>query len=451
MGNGKVQQTNHSSPVTRGILPASRPAPDANALAASPRFDHDFSKVKVHADSGVQLRRQLGTSKTTSPIASVSPRTEMLKQLTDETTLFSNANVIAEWVKGKAPAPAAGTTGTPVPAPPAFTFTTEELLNDKALVKKIKPKPAKAEDLTAMLDLLVSYGFIERAAAATPGTPATPGSPGTPGTPASFTLKRDPKTQQPDLTTFNKDKKSVKDFTDKFEKRQERPSSLDPVVETSVLSGTLAAGAADEFKAEKTAETNLAKLKKDLEDLDKSGATDEKTQEKRKALEVKIAKAEKTFTNAQGFHTFAADVTNLLTRLGAANSDFKAGTYPGHSWGEFSADIFLSASLEEVKDIGDYSGKYWNRKKVRKFFDDLNDECEKDDPTTGKFAWRAIYNDVPLAGEINKKFGAGRVVQKENHGPDGKKLHIHLDLRPIKQRLDTKSGFEINKGRIKIL
>ncbi len=408
-------------------------------MAGTPRFDHDFSKVRVHADSSIQLRRQLGTANTTAPVANVSPRKEMLNQLTDETTLFSNASAIAAWVKSKAPAPVADTTGASLTAPPAFTFTTEELLKDKALVKKIKPKPAKEEDLTAMLDLLVSYGFIERAAAATSGTPA------------SFTLKRDPKTQLPDLTAFDKDKKSVSDFKDKFEKRQQRPSPLDPVVTTSVLPGNMAAGAAAEFKREKTAETNLAQLKKDLEDLDKSGATDEKAQAKRKALEANIAKAEKAYTNAQGFHTFAEDVTNLLTRLSAVNTDWKAGTYPGHSWGEFSADIFLSTSLVEVKDIGDYSGKYWNRKVVRKFFDDLNAECEKDDPVSGKFAWRAIYNDVPLAGEINKKFGAGRVLQKENHGPQGKKLHIHLDLRPVKQRLDTKSGFEIDKGRIKIL
>lgn len=439
MGKSRLQTTNTAAPVTRGMASAPRLTLDTHSLATTPRFDHDFGNVQVHAANGVQLRRQLGTSKTTSPIASVSPRTEMLKQLTDETTLFNNAQAITDWVLKKAPAPATGATGATATAPATFTFTTEELLNDKALVKKIKPKPTKEEDLTAMLDLLVTYGIIERAGAATPGTPA------------SFTLKRDPKTQQPDVAAFGKDKKSVKDFKDTFEKRQKRPSSLDPVVETSVLSSSMAAGAAKEFKAEKTAETNLTTAKQELADLDKSGATDEKAQTKRKALEAKIEKAEKAFTRAQGFHTFAADVTNLLTRLGAVNSDWKAGTYPGHSWGEFSADIFLSTSLQEVKDIGDYSGKYWNRKTVRKFFDDLNAECEKDDPVTGKFAWRAIYNDVPLAEEINKKFGAGRVVQKENHGPDGKKLHIHLDLRPVKQRLDTKSGFEINKGRIKIL
>ena len=439
MGNGRAQQTNNASPVTRGILPSSRQGPDTGSLASAPRFDHDFSKVRVHADTAPQLRRQLGTAKTTAPVANVSPRTEMLNQLTDETTLFSNAQAITDWVLKKAPAPAPAT-GTATAAPPAaFTFTAEELVKDKALVKKIKPAPKKEEDLTAMLDLLVSYGIIERTTAATPGTPAT------------FSLKRDPKTQQPDLSTFSKDKTSVKQFRDKFEKRQERPSSLDPVVETSILPKDMAAGAKEEFKAEDTAEAKLTKLKQELETLEKTGATDEKTLEKKKALEEKIAKAEKSFATAQGFHTFAADVTNLFIRLRKINTSWKAGTYPGHSWGEFSADLYLTASLTNVKDIGDYSGNYWDRKVARQFFDDLNTVCEEEDPTSGKFAWRAIYNDIPLANEVNKKYGAGRVLQKENHGPEGKKLHIHLDLRPVKQRLDTKSGFEINKGRVKIL
>lgn len=421
--------------MTRGTSSPSRPAQDAGALAAAPRFDHDFSKVRVHADSSVQLRRQLGTSKTTSPIPSISPRTEMLNQLTDETTLFNNAQAIADWVQKKAPA--TDTTGATAPA--AFSFTTEELLKDKALVKKIKPAPKTDQDLAAILDLLVSYGIIERGAAAAPGTPA------------SFTLKRDPKTQQPDLGAFGKDKKSVKDFRDKFEKRQERPDPLDPVVETTVLPKEMAAGAKEETDKETAAETALAKAKEKLEKLKSSGATDEKSLQDLKKAEEGVTSAEGKLARAQGFHTFASDVANLFTRLRKINTSWKAGTYPGHSWGEFSADLYLSASLTNVKDIGDYSGNYWDRKVVRKFFDDLNTVCEEDDPTTGKFAWRAIYNDTPLAGEIDKKFGAGRVTQKENHGPDGKKLHIHLDLRPIKQRLDTKSGFEINKGRIKIL
>lgn len=425
--------------MTRGILPPSRQVTNAGSLASAPRFDHDFGKVSVHADSSPQLRRQLGTAKTTAPVANVSPRTEMLTQLTDETTLFNNAQAITDWALKKAPAPPAVTGTTTATAPAPFSFTAAELIADKALVKKIKPAPKKEEELTAMLDLLVSYGIIDRTAGGTPGTAAT------------FTLKRDPKTQQPDQAAFSKDKTSVKQFRDKFEKRQERPSSLDPVVETSVLPKDMAAGAKEEFKAEDTAAARLTKLQQELEALEKSGATDEATMKKKKTLQENIVKAEKSFARAQGFHTFASDVTNLFTRLRKINTSWKAGTYPGHSWGEFSADLYLSASLTDVKDIGDYSGKYWDRKVSRQFFDDLNTVCEEDDPTTGKFAWRAIYNDTPLASEINKKYGAGRVLQKENHGPEGKKLHIHLDLRPIKQRLDTKSGFEIDKGRIKIL
>ncbi|WP_426667372.1 hypothetical protein ACPPVU_15215 [Mucilaginibacter sp. McL0603] len=169
------------------------------------------------------------------------------------------------------------------------------------------------------------------------------------------------------------------------------------------------------------------------------------------ALQAKIVKARERFRQAQGFHAFASDVTNLLQRLRKKNTSWKAGTYPGHSWGEFSVDIFLSANLVKVPDADEFSGDFWNRTTVRTFFDDLNSVAEEEDPTTGKFEWRAIYNDKPLAVDLNKKFGTGRIIHAPNHGPDGHKLHIHLDLRPIKQKLDSKSGYKINQeGRIEL-
>ena len=64
----------------------------------------------------------------------------------------------------------------------------------------------------------------------------------------------------------------------------------------------------------------------------------------------------------------------------------------------------------------------------------------------------AIYNDKPLAVEINKKFGAGRVIHVENHGPaPDHKLHIHLDLKPTTLRWDATRGYKTEGERIKLL
>jgi hypothetical protein len=192
-------------------------------------------------------------------------------------------------------------------------------------------------------------------------------------------------------------------------------------------------------------------LTQELEALNSGGTDDEATQKKKVALQAKIVRAKEIFRQSQGFHTFASDVTNLLQRLRKKNTSWKAGTYPNHSWGEFSVDIFLSANLVDAPNIGEFSGNFWNHTVVNQFFDELNSVAEEEDPTSGKFEWRAIYNDVPLETELKTKFGAGRIIQAPNHGHDGHKLHIHLDLRPVKQKLDSKSGYKINqKGRIEL-
>ena len=50
---------------------------------------------------------------------------------------------------------------------------------------------------------------------------------------------------------------------------------------------------------------------------------------------------------------------------------------------------------------------------------------------------------------MNQKYGAGRVVNVENHGPaPDHKLHIHLDLRPVKVVKDRVTGFTIKDGRV---
>lgn len=416
------------------------PLTTAKPLAAA-------SAQKTHVAASSQVMRQanagsggLGTSQTTSPVANLDPRKEMIGQLSGELTLMDNAQVIIDWVQTKTPS--SGATIDPAARVPGiFSFGVDELFNDKKVIKKLKPVPKTVGDLQAILDLMMYYGVLARPILLSPAA-----------TDPEYMLKKNQQTKQPDLDKFNESHKGIKDFKESLDKREKRPSPLDPTVETKVLPLEMAAGAKIETDTEKDAEKALTKLMQDLDTLNKSGADDEATQKKRVDLQAKIVRAKERYRQAQGFHTFASDVENLLERLHKINTSWRAGTYPNHSWGEFSVDIFLSAGMVNVPDAGEFSGNFWNRTVVRTFFDDLNTVAEEVDPVTGKFEWRAIYNDIPLAKEINKKFGAGRVIQEPDHGPEGHKLHIHLDLRPIKQRLDSKSGYTINPdGRIELL
>jgi hypothetical protein len=388
------------------------------------------------ATTGVEL----GTAKTTSPVANLSPRKEMVNQLSGELTLMDNAQVIVDWLQTKTPASGAGID--PAERIAGITsFGLDELFNDKKTIKKLKPIPKTADELQAILDLMIYYDILTRPIYVSLNASEP-----------EYLLRKNKQTQQVDMDKFKTAHKDIKTFKDSLDERQKRPSPLDPTVETTVLPKEMAAGAKNETDEEKDAEAALTKLTQDLDALNASGADDAATQKKKVDLQAKIVKARERFRKAQGFHTFAADVANLLQRLRKKNTSWKAGTYPGHSWGEFSVDIFLSTGLVNEPNAGEFSGNFWTKSVVRTFFDDLNSVAEEEDPVTGKMEWRAIYNDVPLAGEINTKYGKGRVIQEPDHGPDGHKLHIHLDLRPIKQRLDSKSGYKINEeGRVEML
>jgi hypothetical protein len=405
------------------------------------------SGLQAHSRPSAHLQREdavttptFGTAKTTAPVAKLSPRSEMLKELTDEVALLNNAQVIVDWalkVHAKKK-PAAATTDaddTPV------SFSAQSLLSEKAVLKQLKPVPKTADDLAALLELLVYYDVIT-APIYTSLDAAEP----------EHLLRIDAKTKQPNTARFAEARQKITTFTKSFEQRAKRPNPLDPVVETELLPSEMSAGSKAERKPETDAQTELAALEQQLAALEQSEASDEASQTKQLELQAKIAKAKEKLRVAGGYHTFAGPVVNLLKRLRQLNTTWKAGTYVGHSWGEFSADIFLSANLITVNDADEYSGQYWDRTVVRQFFDDLNTVAEQDDPTTGRFAWRAIYNDKPLAVEINKKFGAGRVIHVENHGPaPDHKLHIHLDLRPVTLQPDEKRGYQQNQGRIELL
>lgn len=137
--------------------------------------------------------------------------------------------------------------------------------------------------------------------------------------------------------------------------------------------------------------------------------------------------------------SIASPVVSLLGRVREGHQQWRAGTYPRHWWNDFSVDIFIAAALEP-------SG-FWARDAVRGFFAALNSACAAA-IAPGPFAWKAIYNDEGLANEMNGLYGAGRVLfGVDGHGP-GPRMHIHLDLRPLIVPLDATAGFFRSGARV---
>ena len=94
---------------------------------------------------------------------------------------------------------------------------------------------------------------------------------------------------------------------------------------------------------------------------------------------------------------------------------------------------------------GPTSTGFYKRDDARDFFDAVNKVAEESKPL-GKFAWRALYNDPVLVPEMNKKYGARRLLIVPGHGPDN--LHIHLDLRPLDVTKDEVSGYQTEGERV---
>ena len=169
----------------------------------------------------------------------------------------------------------------------------------------------------------------------------------------------------------------------------------------------------------------------------------------------RIKRYEEALKHFARYRTFAAPIVQLLTRLRAKSGDYTFSNYKGHYWGEFSIDVFINAKRirynfdENGKDITIFSqmtdetrrtldpdsGLYWERNKVRLFFRDLNAASMDASDGKGQFAWRAVYNDRPLANEINSDPAYGgkkRIGHAKYHGPaPDYKLHIHLDVAPV--------------------
>jgi hypothetical protein len=169
------------------------------------------------------------------------------------------------------------------------------------------------------------------------------------------------------------------------------------------------------------------------------GASPETTK-LRTGLEAKLEKARKRLNRAQGYRTFAVEVVDFLERLRTRNTTWLAGTYPRHSWGEFSVDIFLN--------VGEDKLGFYKVGPTETFFDDVNDTA-LEDGRWGTFQWRAVYNDDRVIATVGAKYGKNRISKAPHHGPAPDKLHIHLDVRPDKLQPDAVTGFSVDSsGRV---
>ncbi|MDY0062107.1 MAG: DUF4157 domain-containing protein [Myxococcota bacterium] len=170
------------------------------------------------------------------------------------------------------------------------------------------------------------------------------------------------------------------------------------------------------------------------------------TQKQRDRINEEIAKltpiAEKVLKSRKCYRTFSKDVLDYIKKIRDKFSDFRVGTYPTHSWGEFSADFFLGGSyMKEGPHKGFYDGP-----KTVEFYEALEQAAVEND-----FGWQSCYNDQLVADEVNAKFSKKRVkTGVPGHGPDpGGKLHVHVDFKPAQLAKDQVTGYTIDaRGRV---
>ena len=355
----------------------------------------DVENVSTAPRRGVSIEAAagLGTSGTTAPIATVSPQRQMNEVLDRELILFAKARIVAEWVDKNLTAT----------FEQAFADTALrarlDVSRDSKLLDRIRPFPSRQiPDRRAQLfttDAVLQN--LLKAPADIAGLwpifdvlhhygvvllPPDPGNPfGRPSIMASITRVE----ARLDRARFDRESKAVEEKAVKFKKAVANKGVLHHAVESDVIPADWSAGTKGQI--------------------------------------LRVAKP----------------VIQLLARLRALNTTWRAGTYPGHWWNDFSVDMFVSAALEK-------SG-FWNRDRMRAFFEALNAACTQDG-APGKFAWKGIYNDAGLAQEMDGLYGAGRVLSGvEGHGP-GPRMHVHLDVRPLVVPFDETTGFWLDGSRV---
>jgi hypothetical protein len=403
--------------------------------------------------------------------AKTSPAEEYSGILHREVDLLRNAKAIVAFLRAKRGPPAAGAT---------VKVTAAQIVADTALSKKLKPKPKADADVQPTLDLMVYYGVFVAAGGEYQGV-------------------LDAKTNDLDTARLDKATGDVTTLTKEFDKRAAKKDSVDPIGLTALLDPALAAGSRAEKKEDTDAQAAVADLEARLKEhvvlrtpdakgkapppiarvtvaklpaaapnakgidviaVPVAGAskpielpadqvagiepvatgTDPDTVKLRTGLQAKLEKAQKRLKRAQGYRTFAVEVVDFLERLHSRNTTWVGGTYPRHSWGEFSVDMFLN--------VGEDKLGFYAVGPTETFFDDVNATALENGPW-GTFQWRAVYNDDRMIATVGGKYGAHRISKAPHHGPAPDKLHIHLDVRPDKLQPDVVTGFTVNAaGRV---
>lgn len=497
-----AQQQGASSGASPAIsAPDSAPEQEADAIAhamtagdqAAPRSARrPLGRVQA-APFGIYRSpdpETLGTAQTTAPIAknAIQPQRQMVAELERETSLLRHGQRVIAWIEGKR-----------CQHPDeSFEFTIDELFaatqprtettgKKKTIQAEIPGIQIKsAAELKPILDILIHYGVIN----------------GPSATSKNYTINVETRVpyaaKQLRRSKFDNAHRDITAFTQRFKKRVHAKSPQKSVVETDLapMEWSSDFSAVKKEKAANIKLTNLsakmgeyvvypaakkgkaqapifgAKSATAHEQKDENGKTTgwqieiagqakplvlsdepeaieplasgtrEATLKRREQLQREIKAAQHELHASQAYRTFSKENLVLFKRLRELNTQFSIGTYHGHSWAEFSADIFISAGFDK-----DAAG-FWDRAAVRRFFDDLNTAAEMTDTEEGKFAWRAIYNDHDLAEEINKKYGNERVIHAPHHGPHPDKLHIHLDARPVTLNKDAATGYTMVDGRV---
>ena len=384
------------------IVPPRIPNTVAPAGRASEAEYDSVAEVDAPTASAVVIPAAagLGTSKTVAPIADYSPQRQMNEILDRELALIARARIAADWIDKK------------------FSSTIDRALADSELMKRL--------DLSKDQELLKKFRPF-------------------------------PGMKLPEVVTDKGTKKCAQMFTTDavladLRKAPTDAAGLLPVFELLRHYGVvlLPPGSSPGARNVIASVTRVeARLERDRFDKETKAVEARATQFKRGVANFGIIHhcvdseliPKDMWSDAKNPPLeVAKQVMALLRRVREKTRGWRAGTYPSHFWNDFSVDIFVVANIRS-------SDKFWDRDKMRAFFQALNAACE-DDAAPGRFAWKAIYNDQGLAEEMNGLYGAGRVLfGVAGHGP-GDGMHVHLDVRPLTVPFDASTGFWIKNGRV---
>ncbi len=380
----------NEGPIVPPRIPnTTRPAGGESELAVEYAAEVDApaaSSVSIEAAPG------LGTSRTVAPIADRSPQRQMNEILDRELILIARGRILAEWIERK------------------FSATIDQALADTALMQRLDLSRDKA--LLGKLRPFPGGTVPERR-----GQLFTESA-------AQAELLKTPREAAGLLPVFE----LLRDYGVVLMPPGSAPGARSVIASVSRVEARLERGRFDTDTA--AVERRAVQFKRDVAN---KGVIHHAVVSEAIPSEIWVDKAKPALD-------VAAPVVALLRRIRDRNRQWRAGTYPGHWWNDFSIDAFVIANINPTDG-------FWARDKMRDFFSALNAACE-DAATPGRFAWKAIYNDAGLAQEMDRLYGTGRVLSGvDGHGP-GPKMHVHLDVRPLTVPFDATTGFWIKGGRV---